>query len=121
MEYSEVQKHTTRDDLWLIIHGKIYDITKFVDEHPGGEEVLLEHGGLDATEAFEDVGHSEDARLMLKDYYKAELKGAVELKKKDCPPSYKSSTQNSESDVTGVIRLIVPLVLIAAVMWYKFV
>ncbi|XP_041924026.1 cytochrome b5 isoform X2 [Alosa alosa] len=34
--------------------------------HPGGEEVLREQGGGDATESFEDVGHSTDAREMAK-------------------------------------------------------
>ncbi|ELW50378.1 Cytochrome b5 type B [Tupaia chinensis] len=37
--------------------------------HPGGEEVLLEQAGADASESFEDVGHSSDAREMLKQYY----------------------------------------------------
>lgn len=32
------------------------------DQHPGGEEVLIEQAGREATEAFEDVGHSSDAR-----------------------------------------------------------
>lgn len=36
-------------------------------QHPGGEEVLLEQAGKEATESFEDVGHSTDAReLMIK-------------------------------------------------------
>uniref|UniRef100_A0A673VKG3 60S ribosome subunit biogenesis protein NIP7 homolog n=1 Tax=Suricata suricatta TaxID=37032 RepID=A0A673VKG3_SURSU len=37
--------------------------------HPGGEEVLMEQAGADASESFEDVGHSSDAREMLKQYY----------------------------------------------------
>nr|XP_013810328.1 PREDICTED: cytochrome b5 type B-like [Apteryx mantelli mantelli] len=41
--------------------------------HPGGEEVLLEQAGRDATESFEDVGHSTDAREMLKQYYIGEV------------------------------------------------
>lgn len=53
---------------WLIIHDNVYDVTKFLEEHPGGEEVLLEQAGRDATEAFEDVGHSNDARELMKDY-----------------------------------------------------
>ncbi|MBY8978555.1 hypothetical protein KHP62_22410, partial [Rhodobacteraceae bacterium NNCM2] len=44
---------------------KVYDTSAFVDEHPGGEEVLLDVGGQDATEAFEDVGHSDEAREIL--------------------------------------------------------
>uniref|UniRef100_A0A8C0IHP1 Cytochrome b5 type B n=1 Tax=Bubo bubo TaxID=30461 RepID=A0A8C0IHP1_BUBBB len=42
-------------------------------QHPGGEEVLLEQAGRDATECFEDVGHSMDAREMLKQYYIGEI------------------------------------------------
>ncbi|NXK75283.1 CYB5B protein, partial [Amazona guildingii] len=42
-------------------------------QHPGGEEVLLEQAGRDATESFEDVGHSSDAREMLKQYYIGEI------------------------------------------------
>ncbi len=45
---------------------------------PGGEEVLLEHAGGDATEAFEDVGHSEDARELLNTYLIGNLKVWIE-------------------------------------------
>ncbi len=38
-------------------------------QHPGGEEILIENAGIDATENFEDVGHSSDAREMLHDYF----------------------------------------------------
>ena len=38
-------------------------------QHPGGEEILFENAGIDATENFEDVGHSSDAREMLEEYY----------------------------------------------------
>ncbi|KAJ1083779.1 hypothetical protein NDU88_003934 [Pleurodeles waltl] len=41
--------------------------------HPGGEEVLFEQAGGDATESFEDVGHSIDAREMLKQYFIGEV------------------------------------------------
>lgn len=43
-----------------------YDISEFLDQHPGGEEVVLETAGTDASGAFDDVGHSSDARDMLK-------------------------------------------------------
>ncbi|XP_016331100.1 cytochrome b5 type B [Sinocyclocheilus anshuiensis] len=69
----EVQIHNMSKDTWLIIHDKVYDITRFMEEHPGGEEVLLEQAGADATESFEDVGHSTDAREMLQQYYIGEL------------------------------------------------
>ncbi|KAI1617875.1 cytochrome b5-like heme/steroid binding domain-containing protein [Exophiala viscosa] len=61
----EVVDHRRKEDLYLVIHGKVYDVTSFVDQHPGGQEVLVDQGGVDATEAFEEVGHSEDAREQL--------------------------------------------------------
>lgn len=45
----------------------------FLLQHPGGEEVLLEQAGKDATEEFEDVGHSSDAREVMKKYKIGEL------------------------------------------------
>ncbi|KAM9607334.1 cytochrome b5 type B isoform 1-T1 [Trichechus inunguis] len=65
----EVAKRNSSKEIWLVIHGRVYDVTRFLDEHPGGEEVLLEQAGVDASESFEDVGHSFDAREMLKQYY----------------------------------------------------
>merc|ERR1712137_384831 len=59
----------TKSGVWISIHGRVYDITKFLEEHPGGEEVLLEQAGNDSTESFEDVGHSTDARELMRDYF----------------------------------------------------
>ena len=40
---------------------KVYDVTSFLGRHPGGEDVLLEYLGYDATMAFRGVGHSAAA------------------------------------------------------------
>ncbi|KAJ8249226.1 hypothetical protein GJAV_G00232540 [Gymnothorax javanicus] len=69
----EIKLHNKHKDSWLIIHDKVYDIASFLGEHPGGEDVLLEQAGLDATESFEDVGHSMDAREMLQQYFIGEV------------------------------------------------
>ncbi|KAM9712697.1 cytochrome b5 isoform 1-T4 [Menidia menidia] len=60
----EVEQQNSFKSTWIIIHNKVYDVTKFLEEHPGGEEVLREQAGGNATESFEDVGHSSDAREM---------------------------------------------------------
>jgi len=65
LSYSDVSTHSSKKDLYVVIHDKVYNASSFVDEHPGGEEVLLDVGGQDATEAFEDVGHSDEAREIL--------------------------------------------------------
>ncbi|KAM6135483.1 cytochrome b5 isoform 2-T2 [Pterocles gutturalis] len=69
----EVQKHNNSQSSWIILHHRIYDVTKFLDEHPGGEEVLREQAGGDATENFEDVGHSTDARTLSETFIVGEL------------------------------------------------
>ncbi|KAF2743851.1 putative cytochrome B5 [Sporormia fimetaria CBS 119925] len=69
----EVKKHSRKDDLWVVVHNKVYDITKYLDDHPGGIEVLVEVAGADATEAFEEIGHSEEAREALEPFYVGDL------------------------------------------------
>jgi cytochrome b involved in lipid metabolism len=60
--WDEVAQHNSVSaGVWVVIDGLVYDVTQFVDEHPGGDEVLLDNAGKDATSAFRDVGHSEDA------------------------------------------------------------
>jgi cytochrome b involved in lipid metabolism len=41
----EVSKHTSEDDCWIVIHGKVYDVTDFLDSHPGGPEYLTDFSG----------------------------------------------------------------------------
>lgn len=52
------------DDCFLGLHGNIYEITSFLDNHPGSPETILVHSGQDATRHFEDIGHSTPARQL---------------------------------------------------------
>lgn len=63
------------------MHNVVYDVTNYVRDHPGGADVLCDVAGTDATAAYEDVGHSEDADEILKTYLIGFLKGAHEFKR----------------------------------------
>lgn len=54
----EVKKHTTDKDCWLVIHGKVYDVTEFLEEHPGGFDIML-------TSTGRFLGHSLLGRSLL--------------------------------------------------------
>ncbi|XP_071449707.1 uncharacterized protein [Hetaerina americana] len=64
----EVSWHDTHQDCWVVINDRVYDVTEFLFEHPGGEDVLLEHGGRDASFAFTGAGHSAAAVRALDRY-----------------------------------------------------
>ncbi|OAL00712.1 hypothetical protein IQ06DRAFT_275567 [Phaeosphaeriaceae sp. SRC1lsM3a] len=51
----EVAKHNSRESCWVIIHGRAYDITEFLPEHPGGPKIILKYAGKDATEEYEPI------------------------------------------------------------------
>ena len=71
---AEVAAHDREEDCYLIIGNertggaKVYDVTKYLDEHPGGDAVLLELAGKYADDMFEDIGHSMNARQQLKEF-----------------------------------------------------
>jgi len=48
----EASQHNKRGDLWLVISGVVYNVSEWIGHHPGGEKVLLEHAGKDATTIF---------------------------------------------------------------------
>lgn len=68
---SEVSKHNTIKDAWITLYNrKIYDVTNFIEEHPGGSDILLPYLGKDCTEIMADSishEHSESAYEMLDD------------------------------------------------------
>ena len=55
---SEIEKHNKDNDCWVILYDKVYDLTEFINEHPGGKDSIMLYAGKDATEAF-DLIHEE--------------------------------------------------------------
>uniref|UniRef100_A0A7S1FKZ6 Cytochrome b5 heme-binding domain-containing protein n=1 Tax=Noctiluca scintillans TaxID=2966 RepID=A0A7S1FKZ6_NOCSC len=78
--WSEVKKHVNQDDLWLMIDGKVYDVTPFLNLHPGGGQLIVDAAGKDATSAFERT-HGEGLRYslrLLNQFFIGECVGAEE-------------------------------------------
>lgn len=68
----EVAKHNKKSDAWLVIDKKVYDITKWIPSHPGGD-IIMKGVGKDATSMFNAIGHSNNAKNQLKKLYIGEL------------------------------------------------
>jgi flavocytochrome c len=54
----QVAQHNLQDDCWVAIHGKVFDLTKFADQHPGGVRSIQQLCGVQGTQAF-SLAHGE--------------------------------------------------------------
>jgi len=50
--FADVAQHSKDDDAWIVVNGKVYDISKWSMKHPGGQKLILFYKGQDATDAF---------------------------------------------------------------------
>lgn len=70
---AEVAEHNKADDAWIIVRNqrtkelRVYDVTEYVDEHPGGESILAHVGG-EATEGFHGPQHPDAVFVMAETY-----------------------------------------------------
>ncbi|KAI9250338.1 cytochrome b5 [Helicostylum pulchrum] len=114
---TEVEKHNVKGDLWMTIHGKVYDVSTFAQDHPGGEEAIYDEAGKDATESFEDIGHSDEAREQLQQFYIGELDSTCAAKA--VPVAVTPIPQDKPKG--SVLRVLIPAVIVAGILLYKFV
>ncbi|MBI3888715.1 cytochrome b5 domain-containing protein [Candidatus Nomurabacteria bacterium] len=75
---SQVSAHNSQGDCWLIISGKVYNVTSFISQHPGGVNAIVSRCGTDATTAYTTNGngghaHSAYAQSLLPTYYVGDL------------------------------------------------
>src|SRR3989338_8942192 len=110
MEYDmeEIAKHNVITSCWVVIHGGVYDVTKYLTEHPGGLALLLKASGRDATSDFEGMFHSPRARETLKKYAIGKVRGFKTPKVNELvPPVRKVAVQpgaanNGNSNPYGI-------------------
>ncbi|KAK3387850.1 hypothetical protein B0H63DRAFT_542317, partial [Podospora didyma] len=113
VEYTaaEIATHNSPSDSWLVIHGEVYDVSKYAHDHPGGIDVLLEAAGTDATQGYEDAGHSEDALEIMQTLRVGILKGykkpAPKMRSQTLAPRLTPATTKSNassSSATAVVQ-----------------
>eukprot|EP01041_Mallomonas_annulata_P000505 gene505-964_t len=86
--YEDISSHTNESDIWIVIHNEVYNITSFINTHPGGKEILIKYAGIDATTEFISIGHSSVARELMEDYHIGSL----------IPGGYSQSTEPTLKD-----------------------
>ncbi|PYH96750.1 cytochrome b5 [Aspergillus ellipticus CBS 707.79] len=69
---AEIETHNSAKSCYVTLGSKVYDVTDFVDGHPGGDDLVLEYAGKDVTEILRDEAshtHSDSAYEILDEYH----------------------------------------------------
>ena len=66
--YEEVKSHNIVNDCWIIYNNNVYNITDFLNKHPGGNKIILDYAGLDITNNYIFFQHSDNAYNILFTY-----------------------------------------------------
>ncbi|PKU63784.1 cytochrome b5 isoform X2 [Dendrobium catenatum] len=120
--FDDVSKHSATKDCWLIIHGKVYDVTPFMDEHPGGDEVLLAATKKDATNDFEDIGHSNQARELMDKYCIGKIDAStIPVNRVFIPPEQTPYNPDKTSDFTiKILQFLVPVMILGVAFAVRY-
>ncbi|GBG29703.1 Delta8-fatty-acid desaturase [Hondaea fermentalgiana] len=67
--WDEVKQHCARDDLWVVIENKVFNVTPYVERHPGGWRPMVHTTGKDGTDAFTEFHPASIIERWLPQYY----------------------------------------------------
>jgi cytochrome b involved in lipid metabolism len=76
---SEIKKHNSSQDCWVIISGSVYDVTNYVNLHPGGASRISSYCGGDMTQSFINQPHSSLANQQHTMMFLGPLNGQINL------------------------------------------
>mmetsp|Transcript_12182 Transcript_12182/g.18305 ORF Transcript_12182/g.18305 Transcript_12182/m.18305 type:complete len:98 (+) Transcript_12182:174-467(+) len=92
----------------------VYDVTKYLDDHPGGAEVMLEMAGKYADDMFEDIGHSNEARKQLKDF----LVGPLQATEEELAELTAKASSAGASSGGAMLGVLIALIAIGVGLFY---
>jgi len=107
LNQTEVTKHHSAADCWLIINNKVYNVTTVISSHPGGVGPILSFCGQDGTQAFatKDLqparNHSDFAQNLLNNYYLGNLNQTLT---KEQLNSNQNNINNNSQNATNALR-----------------
>lgn len=107
---SEISAHNSEKDMWVVYKGKVYDISKYADEHPGGLDTLIEQAGKDVTKVFDSIGHSKEAKETLGTFVIGEV-----------DPNDTGKLQSGDESSTTSYRSFIVIAAVLAVCMYMIV
>ncbi|EGG25093.1 hypothetical protein DFA_03339 [Cavenderia fasciculata] len=79
--WAELSKHNTDTDCWVAVNGKVYDITNWINKHPGGRDVLLYAAGRDVTNLFESYHPFTEKPAQIIEKYQVGVLSSTEFPK----------------------------------------
>lgn len=105
-------------DLWVLIHNKIYDLTKF--KHPGGKEILMDPIGEDRGDEFDSI-HSPGVKDEMKKYLIGKLKVEQNKFKTDKKNDDLVKAESNETSIFTIISAVFLLLVALALCVLNFV
>jgi predicted heme/steroid binding protein len=128
--WQEVARHNTAESAWVIVRGKVYDITNFLSKHPGGREMLLLSAGRDCTDLFQCYhAFTDKPEKVLEKYeigvavgppefvpFAPDTTGFWNTLRGRVADHFKRTRQNPKSAVGGALRML-PVIALLVYCW----
>ncbi|XP_065587035.1 cytochrome b5 reductase 4 isoform X1 [Cyrtonyx montezumae] len=95
----ELAKHNKKEDCWICIRGFVYNVTPYMEYHPGGEDELMKAAGTDGTDLFDQVHRWVNYESMLKEC----LVGRMAFKPVAAPKDISSTLPEEKKQLNGML------------------
>ncbi|OQE20853.1 hypothetical protein PENFLA_c015G04402 [Penicillium flavigenum] len=105
--HEQLADHNTLKSLWIAVHGRVYDLTTFSSDHPGGIDALEGSAGTNGTEVYEYAGHSEENMVKMQQYCIGRLSGSAEQAPEISHTPVAGDRKRPRSAIFGLKHLII--------------